>query len=339
MTSFKLVSSITSQDDPKCMIPVKKYISERTGMRLYVCDIKGPVVEGYFSLATEAFDDDGLPHTLEHMIFLGSEDYPYSGILDLLANKIYAAGTNAWTATDNTTYTLSTVEKLGFLQMLPIYLDHIFYPLLNESGFITEVYHVNGEGEDAGVVYSEMQSCENENESVIQKALLRRLYPDADCPYRFETGGILKNLRESTSHEKVKSYHQKLYKPNHAAIVVIGQIEPSEIIETLEKFEEKILSKDAKGLRLEERPFQKAIAPLKETTEEVVYFPSDDEVSTNGIVSIGWRGPHISNARDLVALNLLFSYLTDSSISLLESHFVTNKSYCSLVRNLSNLYL
>ena len=29
------------------------------------------------TLATEAHDDDGLPHTLEHLIFLGSEDYPY----------------------------------------------------------------------------------------------------------------------------------------------------------------------------------------------------------------------------------------------------------------------
>ena len=81
------------------------------------------------------------------MIFLGSENYPYSGVLDLLANKIYAAGTNAWTDVDNTTYTISTAEKSGFLQLLPIYLDHIFYPLLNESGYVTEVYHVNGDGE------------------------------------------------------------------------------------------------------------------------------------------------------------------------------------------------
>ena len=27
--------------------------------------------------ATEAHDDDGLPHTLAHLVFLGSEDYPY----------------------------------------------------------------------------------------------------------------------------------------------------------------------------------------------------------------------------------------------------------------------
>ena len=28
-------------------------------------------------LATEAHDDDGLPHTLEHLVFMGSEDFPY----------------------------------------------------------------------------------------------------------------------------------------------------------------------------------------------------------------------------------------------------------------------
>lgn len=50
-----------------------------------------------FFSATEAFDDDGLPHTLEHLIFLGSEQYPYKGVLDLLANRCLASGTNAWT--------------------------------------------------------------------------------------------------------------------------------------------------------------------------------------------------------------------------------------------------
>lgn len=37
------------------------------------------------------------PHTLEHLVFLGSEDYPYKGVLDSLANRALARGTNAWT--------------------------------------------------------------------------------------------------------------------------------------------------------------------------------------------------------------------------------------------------
>lgn len=240
--SFRLVSEV-KQKETACNMPIQKYISDRTGMRLYVCNAAGPVIEGYFSLATEASDDDGLPHTLEHMIFLGSEDYPYAGVLDILANKIYAAGTNAWTDTDNTTYTISTVEKNGFLQFLPIYLDHILFPLLNESGYVTEVYHVNGEGEDSGVVYSEMQSVENEDETIVERAVHRAMYPNSDCGYRYETGGILKNLRESTSHQKVIDFHKKMYRTNNMAIICAGQIQANEIIQVLEKYEEKILSK------------------------------------------------------------------------------------------------
>ncbi len=91
----------------------------------------GPLVEGAFVLATEAHDDDGCPHvrsftlsdifqTLEHLVFMGSENYPYKvikvvelifeGVLDRLANRCFARGTNAWTDTDHTAYTLTTVN-------------------------------------------------------------------------------------------------------------------------------------------------------------------------------------------------------------------------------------
>ena len=43
-----------------------------------------------FPQTFQALDDDGLPHTLEHLIFLGSEDYPYKEVLDLLANRALA---------------------------------------------------------------------------------------------------------------------------------------------------------------------------------------------------------------------------------------------------------
>ena len=67
---------------------------------------------------------------------------------------------------------------------------------------MTEVHHINGEGEDAGVVYCEMQARENTGESLCHLNMLRSMYP-GNCGYKSETGGIMKNLRESTSHEKV----------------------------------------------------------------------------------------------------------------------------------------
>jgi Zn-dependent M16 (insulinase) family peptidase len=71
-----------------------------------------------------------------------------------------ASGTNAWTATDHTAYTLSTAGGEGMLNLLPIFADHVLFATLTEEGFVTEVHCVNGSGEDKGVVYCEMQvSC------------------------------------------------------------------------------------------------------------------------------------------------------------------------------------
>lgn len=57
---------------------------------------------------TETNTNDGLPHTLEHLVFTGCHHHPYS--FDLLANRCLAAGSNAWTDQDHTAYTLSTVS-------------------------------------------------------------------------------------------------------------------------------------------------------------------------------------------------------------------------------------
>ena len=76
--------------------------------------------------------------------------------------------------------------------------------LMQESGYVTEVHHINGEGEDAGVVYCEMQARENTGESLTHLNMLRAMYP-GHCGYKSETGGIMANLRNSTSHEKVTS--------------------------------------------------------------------------------------------------------------------------------------
>jgi Zn-dependent M16 (insulinase) family peptidase len=55
------------------LVPVHKYKSSATGLIVVIAEVEGPVVNGYFCLATEANDDDGLPHTLEHVIFMVSE--------------------------------------------------------------------------------------------------------------------------------------------------------------------------------------------------------------------------------------------------------------------------
>ena len=92
---------------------------------------------------------------------LFSDDYPYKEVLDLLATRCYSDRTNAWTATDHTCYTIYSAGSGGFLNILPVYLDHILFPLLRDEDFLTEVHHITADGEDSGVVYSEMQARSN----------------------------------------------------------------------------------------------------------------------------------------------------------------------------------
>ena len=54
------------------VIPIVKFKSSLTGIQVVIALVEGPAVSGYFCVATEAEDDDGLPHTLEHLIFMGS---------------------------------------------------------------------------------------------------------------------------------------------------------------------------------------------------------------------------------------------------------------------------
>lgn len=66
------------------------------------------------------------------------------------------------------------------------------------------MHHVNGEGRDGGVVYTEMQGTENHGEVRVTSELNKIMYP-GHCGYKSRTGGVMKNLRESTNNEKVCS--------------------------------------------------------------------------------------------------------------------------------------
>jgi Zn-dependent M16 (insulinase) family peptidase len=60
--------------------------------------------------------------------------------------------------------------------ILIVYLDHILYPTITSSGFVTEVYHINGKGEEAGVVMSEMQGVEQNSSTVLARRLVQYQY-------------------------------------------------------------------------------------------------------------------------------------------------------------------
>ncbi|KAI1290107.1 hypothetical protein HDE_08397 [Halotydeus destructor] len=327
MSTFELVANVTGDGD----LPVRKYKLPATGMTAVIAQVDGPIVNGYLTFATEAHDDDGIPHTLEHLVFMGSKDYPYKGVLDLLANRCLASGTNAWTDTDHTCYTMTTAGADGFLNLLPVYLDHCLHPTLNDASFVTEVHHVNEDGEDAGVVYCEMQGRENSGESRCHLELLRAMYP-GHCGYKSETGGLMKNLRESTTNEKIRKYHAEVYRPENLCVIITGRIADEDVLKCLVEFEQKILDNRKKEKPSDwVRPWQNPVPPLANVLEKTVEYPCDDD--NNGLVYLAWRGPKCTtDFETTVALEILFEYLNDNAASPFQQAFVeTEDPYCSSV--------
>lgn len=320
--NFSLVRRVDLDYAPG--MSVEKWKSTKTDLSVYWANFESPLLNSYSTIASEIFNDSGVPHTLEHLIFLGSEQYPYKGVLDNLANRAFAQGTNAWTANDHTAYTLTTAGSDGFLRMLPVYLDHVFFPTLTKDGFTTEVYHINGKGEDAGVVYSEMQGRENSSGDLAELELQRTLYPQTSA-YRSETGGLMSALRVLTVDE-IRKYQREYYTPHNIALVVCGPLDRNQLFESLAPVEQRLLDHGLQGKPAAwKRPFVETTTnqiPKIESSRvvKVVNFPEKDE--TTGEVMITWVGAELDDRVTGEALSILGTYLTDSAVSPIQKAFV-----------------
>ena len=284
-THFKMLQKFGMDWSPSV---ITQYESERTGMRVVVVDQKGPKILGFFALATEIHDDSGAPHTLEHLCFMGSKSYQYKGVLDKLATRAYST-TNAWTATDHTAYTLDSAGWESFAQILPVYLEHVIVPTLTDSGCYTEVHHVDGTGHDAGVVYSEMQGVQNNQGELMELRSKRLLYPEG-IGFRYETGGMMEQLRVLTA-DRIRQFHSDMYQPKNLCLVVVGEVDHGGLLSKLDDFEGTIIQ----DIPPPDAPFKRpwtdsAQTPSLQTTSvETVEFPEEDESS--GEIMISFLGP------------------------------------------------
>lgn len=363
LTTSPLFTVLGSENSSSSAI--QSYHSPRTSLRGLVVKTDEPICSLHIALSTESngghhnwhHPHDGLPHTLEHLVFLGSRTHPHKGVLDKLANRCMADGTNAWTATDHTCYTLSTAGSEGVINLLPIFADHVLFPTITDSGFVTEVHHVNGRGENKGVVYCEMQGRENSEGSLVDRACMELLYPPPDggsdggmmCGYAAETGGKMANLRTLTV-EKVRRYHREYYTPDNTLLILTGNVDSEEFFKALDEVEALILKRRDGGdqemmdgedeNRRVGRPWiNSSIPPMIMDTPGVyppydpsrpnsantpltISFPSEDE--SRGTISIAWRGPEYTSRAEWTHLSLIWDYLTDSAASPLQLAFVEN---------------
>jgi Zn-dependent M16 (insulinase) family peptidase len=175
------------------------------------------------------------------------------------------------------------------------------------------VHHIDGEGKNAGVVYSEMQGVQNTQGDLMAYEKQHVLYPEG-CGYRYETGGRLEALRVLTAN-RIREFHKSMYQPKNLRVCVTGNFDHAELLRVLDRFEDSILpyvpSYDAPF----KRPFVESTLPppLETTIIKRVEFPEGDE--STGEVVISMFGPAPFDTLQFDAVRVIQDYLVGGSAS------------------------
>lgn len=191
---------------------------------------------------TPAADDTGVFHILEHSVLCGSRKFPVKEpFVDLLKSSMQTF-LNAMTFPDKTMYPVSSTNDQDLMNLMDVYMDAVFDPLIYEKRqiFEQEGWHLEVD-EDAdgdqrltynGVVFNEMKGALSEPDSVLYDALSASLFPDTT--YRWESGGVPSSIVDLT-YERFLDDHRRHYRPDNSYIILYGNIDIQRMLRSLDR--------------------------------------------------------------------------------------------------------
>lgn len=233
-----------------------------------------------FSIAfkTLPHNNNGVAHILEHSVLNGSLRFPVKSPFDLLNKGSLKTFLNAMTSRDLTEYPVASLNKQDYFNLMHVYLDAVFNPLIykepnifKQEGWHYELKNKNKIPIYKGVVYNEMKGSFSNPQRLLLYYILHTLYPDT--PYGKESGGIPSDIVTLT-YEEFLQFHQRFYHPNNAIIYFYGNADIKEELSFLHYYYLQNYSNDSTPPQL---PFQK---PFKKRVEKDAYYPLNEESTT-----------------------------------------------------------
>ncbi|WP_165060404.1 insulinase family protein [Adlercreutzia sp. ZJ154] len=188
---------------------------------------------------TPAADDTGVFHILEHSVLCGSDKFPVKEpFVDLLKGSMQTF-LNAMTFPDKTMYPVASTNDQDLLNLMDVYMDAVFHPLIYKKKAIFEQEGWHFELSDAqpaqleynGVVFNEMKGALSDPDSVLYDTLSAALFPDTT--YRFESGGIPAAIVDLT-YEDFLETHARHYRPDNSYIILYGNVDIERILAFLD---------------------------------------------------------------------------------------------------------
>jgi presequence protease len=235
---FKKFTLLQEQTIPELNATAYYYVHKRTGARLLsiVNDDENKVFS--INFRTLPKDSTGVAHILEHSVLNGSEKYPVKDPFVQLRKGSLATFVNAFTYPDKTCYPVASQNIQDFYNLIDVYMDAVFHPLISEQTLMQEGWHfeLNDPSEPLtykGVVFNEMKGAYSSPDGVLGTQVRNSLFPRH--VYGVVSGGDPRHIPDLT-YEAFKAFHEKYYHPSNSFIFFYGNDEPERRLELMEKY-------------------------------------------------------------------------------------------------------
>lgn len=214
------------------------YLFEHETLKCPLLAIKNSDTNKTFSAAfnTIPTDSTGVAHILEHSVLMGTQKYPVKDVFGEINKGGLTTFLNAMTGADITYYPFATRNLKEYFNIMDVYCDVVFNPLLAPSTFEQEGWHYHQEDEDAplqfqGVVYNEMKGAFSDPIRFLFHNIFAGLMPGST--YAHESGGDPKNIPD-LSYEQFCNFHKEHYHPSNGMFFVYGDAPLTEELEFLQ---------------------------------------------------------------------------------------------------------
>ncbi|MFA6849505.1 MAG: insulinase family protein, partial [Selenomonadaceae bacterium] len=216
-----------------------EFTHEKSGARLLFLENKDDNKVFSISFRTPPKDDTGVAHIVEHSTLCGSRKFPLKEPFVELVKGSLNTFLNAMTYPDKTMYPVASQNDKDFQNLMDVYLDAVFYPVmyttpevLMQEGWHYEIEKPADDLEYSGVVYNEMKGALSSPEDILDSKSMNSLFPDTT--YGFESGGDPEAIPQLTQQMFI-DFHEKYYHPSNSYIYLYGDMDIDEKLAFLDK--------------------------------------------------------------------------------------------------------
>jgi hypothetical protein len=268
------------------------------------------------ALPTVPRDSTGVAHVLEHVSLCGSERYPVRDPFFMMLRRSLNTFMNAFTSSDWTAYPFATQNRKDFDNLLGVYLDAVFFPLLDPLDFSQEGHRLEFEEPSdpdspltiRGVVYNEMKGAMSAPVAQVAQALQSKIFPTVT--YHYNSGGDPEEIPR-LDYQQLKDFHARHYHPSNALFMTFGNFPVEEHHAT---FESDVLSRFDRVVRDVDIPDERRYSqPL--VVEGSYSLDDDEDTGKKTHVVIGWLLGRSDDLPEMLQAHLLSGVLLDNSAS------------------------